>query len=53
MYGFGDFQPSGYVFFASSSVTDPEMITSSPCFQFTGVGPVQDIDAAVRKAMMM
>ena len=37
MYGRGDFQPSGYVFFASSSDTDPAMITSSPCFQFAGV----------------
>ena len=36
-YGFGDFQPSGYFCFASSSVTAGRMITSSPCFQFTGV----------------
>ena len=33
----GAFQPSGYCFFASSSETEPAMITSSPCFQFTGV----------------
>jgi len=32
MYGFGDFQPFGYFFFASSSDTEPEMITSSPFF---------------------
>src|SRR5207302_7830541 len=37
MYGFGDFQPAGYVFLASSSETEPAMITSSPCCQFTGV----------------
>src|SRR5262245_37490807 len=37
MYGFGDFQPCGYCFLASSSLTEPAMITSSPCFQFTGV----------------
>src|SRR5204862_5603267 len=37
MYGRGAFQPSGYVFFASSSETEPAMITSWPCFQFTGV----------------
>src|SRR6266487_3599337 len=37
MYGRGDFQPCGYVFFASSSDTEPAMMTSSPCFQFTGV----------------
>ena len=37
MYGFGDFQPFGYVFLASSSDTEPAMMTSSPCFQFTGV----------------
>ena len=36
-YGFGAFQPSGYFFFASSSETAGRMITSSPCFQFTGV----------------
>ena len=34
MYGRGDFQPCGYFFFASSSDTEPEMMTSSPCFQF-------------------
>src|SRR2546426_9286023 len=37
MYGLGAFQPCGYVFFASSSDTEPAMITSSPCFQLTGV----------------
>src|SRR5580765_4427371 len=37
MYGLGDFQPFGYVFFASSSDTEPAMMTSSPCFQLTGV----------------
>ena len=37
MYGFGACQPSGYVFFASSSDTEPAMITSSPGFQLTGV----------------
>src|SRR6266542_6982105 len=37
MYGFGDFHPCGYVFFASSSDTEPAMMTSSPCFQLTGV----------------
>src|SRR5207249_2961122 len=37
MYGRGAFQPCGYVFFASSSETEPAMITSSPCFQLTGV----------------
>ena len=37
MYGFGDFQPSGYVFFASSSETEPAMITSSPCCHCAGV----------------
>ena len=36
-YGLGDFQPPGYFCFASSSDTDPAMITSSPLFQFTGV----------------
>src|SRR2546426_11677343 len=36
-YGLGDFQPPGYFCFASSSVTAGRMITSSPCFQFTGV----------------
>src|SRR5262249_43980670 len=36
-YGRGALHPSGYCFFASSSDTDPEMITSSPCFQLTGV----------------
>ena len=37
MYGFGVCQPSGYVSFASSSDTEPAMITSSPGCQFTGV----------------
>src|ERR1700730_10356447 len=37
MEGFGAFQPCGYCFLASSSVTEPAMITSSPCFPFTGV----------------
>src|ERR1700732_490175 len=37
IYGFGAFQPCGYCFLASSSLTEPAMITSSPCFQFTGV----------------
>src|SRR5438093_10583503 len=37
MYGLGAFQPCGYVVLASSSDTDPAMITSSPCFQLTGV----------------
>src|SRR5437868_3130222 len=37
MYGRGDFHPPGYTFLASSSDTDPAMMTSSPCFQFTGV----------------
>src|SRR5229473_354307 len=36
-YGFGAFHPPGYFCFASSSVTDGRMITSSPSFQFTGV----------------
>ena len=36
-YGFGDFHPPGQVFFASSSVTAPVMITSLPCFPFAGV----------------
>lgn len=36
-YGFGDFQPSGYFCFACSFETDPEMMTSSPGFQLTGV----------------
>src|ERR1700682_2532123 len=37
IYGLGAFQPCGYVVFASSSDTDPAMITSSPGFQLTGV----------------
>src|SRR6185369_13344968 len=36
-YGLIVFQPWGYFFFASSSETEPAMITSSPCFQLTGV----------------
>src|SRR5262245_39056675 len=36
-YGRGAFQPSGNFCFASSSETDGRMMTSSPCFQFTGV----------------
>lgn len=36
-YGFGAFQPCGYVFFASSSETEPAMTTSSPAFQLAGV----------------
>ena len=36
-YGFGDFQPPGYFCFASSSFTEPAMMTSSPCFQLAGV----------------
>ena len=37
IYGFGDFQPAGYCFCASSFDTLPLMITSSPGFQFAGV----------------
>src|SRR5258706_2452273 len=37
MYGRGAFHPSGYCFFASSSDTDPALITSSPGFQLTSV----------------
>src|SRR5437879_5355522 len=37
MYGLGAFQPCGYVVLASSSDTEPAMITSSPCFPLTGV----------------
>ena len=33
----GSFQPFGNSFFASSLLTEPAMITSSPCFQFAGV----------------
>src|SRR5580658_6313115 len=36
-YGRGAFQPPGYFCLASSSDTAGRMITSSPCFQFTGV----------------
>src|SRR5690348_7700823 len=36
-YGRGAFQPAGNCFLASSSDTEPEITTSSPCFQFTGV----------------
>jgi hypothetical protein len=35
-YGLGAFQPPGYFFCASSSETEPPMITSSPGFQFAG-----------------
>jgi hypothetical protein len=37
MYGRGARQPFGYTFFASSSETDPAMITSSPGSQLAGV----------------
>jgi len=37
MYGFGDFQPPGYACLASASETAGTMMTSFPCFQFTGV----------------
>src|SRR5258706_2383281 len=37
MYGRGARHPCGYVFFASSSETEPAMMTSSPGFQLTGV----------------
>src|SRR5262249_39049580 len=36
-YGLSAFQPLGNFPLASSSVTAGMMITSSPCFQFTGV----------------
>src|ERR1700746_3912184 len=36
-YGSGAFQPCGYAFLASSSETEPAMITSSPDRQLTGV----------------
>src|SRR5271154_5195469 len=36
-YGRGAFQPPGYFCLASSSDTAGTMMTSSPCFQFTGV----------------
>ena len=36
MYGLGDFH-SPKISFAWSLFTDPAMMTSSPCFQFTGV----------------
>src|SRR5216684_4588845 len=36
-YGFGAFHPWGNCFLASSSLTEPAMITSCPCFQLTGV----------------
>src|SRR2546425_12744382 len=39
-YGLGDFQPCGDCFFASSSLTEPAVITSCPCFQFTGGAPL-------------
>ena len=37
-YGLAAFQPCGNILLASSSDTDPAMITSSPCFQFAGGG---------------
>src|SRR5579863_7572797 len=36
-YGLGDFQPSGYFCFASSSETEGRIITSPPSFQLAGV----------------
>ena len=36
-YGFSTFQPAGNFLRASSSETEPLMITSSPSFQFAGV----------------
>ena len=36
MEGFGSFQ-APKICFASSLGTEPAMMTSSPCFQFTGV----------------
>src|SRR5262249_27943699 len=36
-YGLSSFQPAGNSFFASSLDTDGTMMTSWPCFQFTGV----------------
>ena len=36
-YGRGACHPCGKIFFASSSETDPAMMTSSPRFQLTGV----------------
>ena len=36
-YGLGAFQPPGNFCFASASDTAGTMMTSSPCFQFTGV----------------
>src|SRR4029453_6723335 len=36
-YGFTVLKPAGEVFFASSSETAVTMMTSCPCFQFTGV----------------
>src|SRR4051812_6781383 len=37
IYGFGDFQPCGKIVLASSSLTEPAMMTSSPDFQSAGV----------------
>ena len=37
MYGRGALNPCGQIFLASSSLTEPAMMTSSPCFQFAGV----------------
>ena len=42
MYGSGCCQPPGYAAFASSSDTAGRMMTSSPCFQFTGVATFFD-----------
>jgi hypothetical protein len=37
IYGLGDFHPAGYFSLASASETAGTMMTSSPCFQLTGV----------------
>ena len=37
MHGFGSFRPFGQVLLASSLLTEPAMMTSSPCFQSAGV----------------
>ena len=42
IYGSGCCQPSGYVALASSSDTAGRMMTSSPCFQLTGVATFFD-----------
>src|SRR6202042_3451608 len=53
IYGFGARQPAGNIFLASSSLTEPEMMTSSPRFQFTGVETlcfaVSCIESSTRK----